>query len=205
MTEAVVLPRPVAREATRHQINIDELLAMQAVGAFAGVRTQLLDREVHMMPTDGVAHIGRPIEIAAAFIQALKPKGYCSAMQTTLHLSKWNGASPDFYVLSSGPLEKETDPCRILLVIEVAMTSLRDDLTDAAGRYARHGGQEYWVVDVEGRQTQVHRGPRDGAYAAPMIVPFTDDLRPAAIPDFALAIAALATGSAAHHAPSAPW
>jgi Uma2 family endonuclease len=194
MTEAALLPRPTAREATRHPISMDEVLAMQAAGAFAGVRTQLLDGEVHVMPSDGVAHIGHTIEITAALIQALKPRGYRIAMQTTLHLTKWNGPSPDIYVLSPGPLETETDPARILLVIEVAVTSLKDDLTDAASRYARHGVQDYWVVDVEGRQTHVHRAPHEGVYPAPVIVPFTDDLRPLAIPDFALRIADLATG-----------
>jgi Uma2 family endonuclease len=114
MSDAALLPRPVAREATRHPITIDELLAMQAAGAFAGVRTQLLDGEIHIMPTDGLRHIHWAMEIAAVLIQALKPRGYFIGVQTTLHLTKWNGPSPDIYVLEAGALAKETDPARII-------------------------------------------------------------------------------------------
>jgi Uma2 family endonuclease len=194
MSEAALIPRPIAREATRHPITMTELLAMHSGGAFAGARTQLLDGEIHIMPADGIQHITYAMEIAGAVIQALRPRGFFIGVQTTLHLSPWNGPSPDLYVLSPGPLGKETDPARILLVVEVAVSSLKEDLTDAAGRYARHDVQEYWVVDVEGRCTHVHRNPRDGAYPPPTLVLFSDDLAAVAIPEFALRIADLQVG-----------
>jgi Uma2 family endonuclease len=191
MTEAGPIPRPIAREATRHPLSMDELLAMQAAGAFAGRRTQLLDGEIHEMPSDGLAHIAYAMGIARAVMAALPSDKYLVGVQTTLHLSEWNGPSPDVYVLAAGPLQKETDPARILLVVEVAVTNLKDDLTDAAYRYARHGVQEYWVVDVEGRQTHVHRAPVENAYPTPPIVPFSEELAPHAIPGFRLRIADL--------------
>jgi Uma2 family endonuclease len=191
MSDASVLPRPVAREATRHPITIDELLAMQDAGAFRGVRTQLLDGEIHVMPTDGLRHIHWAMEIAAVLIQALKPKGYFIGVQTTLHLSQWNGPSPDIYVLDAGPLEKQTTPDRIRLVIEVADTSLKDDLRDAAPRYARHGVGEYWVVDVANRVTYVHRAPADGAYASVTQFRFDQPLTPASLPLAPLVLADL--------------
>jgi len=40
MTDAVIVPRPIAREATRQPITMDELLETQAHGAFKGERTQ---------------------------------------------------------------------------------------------------------------------------------------------------------------------
>ena len=189
MTEAVVIPRPVAREATRHPITIDELLAMQAAGAFAGVRTQLLDGEIHIMPTDGLRHIHWAMEIARCLIQALLRDRYFIGVQTTLHLTKWNGPSPDIYVLEAGALAKETDPARIKLVIEVADTSLKDDLTDAASRYARHRVSEYWVVDVAHRKTHVHRNPGEGVYGDVAQIDFADMLQPTAFADVQLRLA----------------
>ncbi|MGH6949897.1 MAG: Uma2 family endonuclease [Vitreimonas sp.] len=184
-------PRPIAREATRLPITMDEVLALQAAGKVPYKRTQLLDGEIHEMPADGLRHIHYAMKIGARVFQVLEPRGYVVGAQTTLHMSRYNGPSPDVYVLSPGPLVKETPPQRILLVVEVADTSLTDDLRDSASRYARHGIEEFWVVDVENRVTHVHRNPRDGAYIKPRRVAFEEELNPLRIVDFALRIADL--------------
>jgi Uma2 family endonuclease len=57
----------------------------------------------------------------------------------------------------------DVPPDKIVLVIEVADTSLKDDLPDSASRYARHGVRDYWVVDVNARAILVHRDPAEGA------------------------------------------
>jgi Uma2 family endonuclease len=71
-------------------------------------------------------------------------------------------------------------------VIEVADSSLKDDLTDAASRYARHRVGEYWVVDVANRKTHIHRNPHDGAYSDVAQTDFADMLKPVAIADVEL-------------------
>ncbi len=186
-----MVPRPIAREATRHPITVDELAAMEANGAFAGERTQLLDGEIHIMPHDGLRHINYAMKIARVMIETLAEKSHFVGVQTTLHLSPYNAPSPDVYVLSAGPLVKETPPERILLVVEVADSSLGDDLTDSASRYARHNVQEYWAVDVRNRCTHVHLRPRDGAYPKPVQVPFEQHLKPTRIAELTLRIADL--------------
>jgi Uma2 family endonuclease len=55
-------------------------------------------------------------------------------------------------------------PSELALVVEVADTTLRFDLTVKAGLYARAGIVEYWVVDVTGRRLIVHREPAPGGY-----------------------------------------
>lgn len=189
MTDAALAPRPIAREATRHPITMDEALALQAAGAFKGKRTQLLDGEIHEMPADGLRHIHYAMEIARACIASLPREKYFIGVQTSLHLSRYNGPSPDVYVLSAGPLVKETPPARILLVVEVADSSLRDDLVDSASRYARHGVHEYWVVDVRNRCTHVHVQPQNGEYRAPSRIGFDDVLKPSRIENLSLRLA----------------
>lgn len=189
MNETALLPRPIARDSTRRPITMDEALELQAQGAFEGQRTQLLDGEIHVMPHDGLRDINYAMEIARACFSALSRERYFVGVQTSLHLSRYNGPSPDIYVLTAGPLVKETPPERILLVVEVADTSLRADLTDSASRYARHGVREFWVVDVDNRMTHVHSAPKDGAYPAPQRVAFENELRPQFIDGFAVRLA----------------
>ncbi|WP_236728686.1 Uma2 family endonuclease [Methylobacterium sp. WSM2598] len=51
----------------------------------------------------------------------------------------------------------------ILLVIEVAASSLAYDLGRKARLYARSGIAESWVIAAQERQARVHRGPRGEA------------------------------------------
>ena len=46
------------------------------------------------------------------------------------------------------------------MLIEIAVTSLHDDLTTALEQYARAMIPVYWVVDVPGRRILVHSQPR---------------------------------------------
>ena len=52
----------------------------------------------------------------------------------------------------------------LLLVIEVADSSLGYDLRVKAPLYAHHGVREYWVVDAVRETIRVHRAPESGTY-----------------------------------------
>ena len=51
-------------------------------------------------------------------------------------------------------------PSDVGLLIEVAVTTLRDDLSTALEHYARALIPVYWVVDIPGRRILVHTEPR---------------------------------------------
>ena len=55
-------------------------------------------------------------------------------------------------------------PDEVLLIIEVADTTLRKDLGTKAALYARLGVREYWVVNAFTLDTHVHLEPVDGKY-----------------------------------------
>ena len=71
---------------------------------------------------------------------------------------------PDIVVGDNPDVESYgTESFRPLLVIEVADSSLRYDLSLKSELYARAGIPEYWVVDLPNRVLVVFRNP-DGAY-----------------------------------------
>jgi Uma2 family endonuclease len=53
----------------------------------------------------------------------------------------------------------------VLLLIEVADTSLRFDRGEKASLYAEAGIQDYWIANVKAETIEVHRNPQNGAYA----------------------------------------
>lgn len=95
--------------------------------------------------------------------------------ESTIVLDPTNAPLPDFAVVRSGELLGRVDPERypgpgdVGLLIEVAVTSLRENLTTSLERYARSQVPVYWVIDVLGRRVLVHTGPHladgRGAYA----------------------------------------
>jgi Uma2 family endonuclease len=54
----------------------------------------------------------------------------------------------------------------LCMVAEVADTTLDYDLGEKARIYAKAGVAEYWVVDINGAQTWVHREPTETGYKA---------------------------------------
>ncbi|HWA22893.1 MAG TPA: Uma2 family endonuclease [Caulobacterales bacterium] len=172
---------------TRHRFTVDDIIALTAQG-FVDKRAQLLDGEIYDMPADGDAHIRFTMALARRLMRALSDN-YFIGVQTTLRLSEFNAPSPDLYVLAGGPPAGDVSPENILLVIEVADTSLNDDLGAAASRYGAHGVRDYWVVDVNTRAIFVHRSPRNGAYPPPTRIEANSKATALLVDGFSLSLA----------------
>ena len=74
----------------------------------------------------------------------------------------------------------------VLLVIEVAESSLAYDTGEKAELYAAEGIADYWVVDVSARAIEVRREPVGGRYRSLKTHLGDDEVRPLAVPEVAL-------------------
>lgn len=95
------------------------------------------------------------------------PDGWGLWPESTIALDRTNGPLPDFAVVRGaspfdylGAEPRYPAPGDVGLIIEVAVTSLREDLTTQLEKYARAGIPVYWVVDVLHHRVLVHTGPR---------------------------------------------
>ena len=94
------------------------------------------------------------------------PPGWCLWPESTIVLDPTNAPLPDFAVIrGANPLDFATanrypEPGDVGILIEVAVSSVREDLTTALELYARAMIPVYWVVDVPGRRILVHSEPR---------------------------------------------
>ena len=79
-------------------------------------------------------------------------------------------------------------PEDLLLVVEVADSTLGFDLTTKAALYARAGILEYWVLDVSGRRMIVHRDPQGGRYVSVAAYSSEESVAPLAAPNSPLQI-----------------
>lgn len=101
-----------------------------------------------------------------------------------------NEPEPDLVVLRAPlhELGRKAQPDDVLLVIEVAASSLRMDVSTKADLYARAEISDYWVLDVESRRMIVHREPRDGKYASVVVYAEEESISPLAAPESAFRV-----------------
>jgi Putative restriction endonuclease len=60
----------------------------------------------------------------------------------------------------------------VRLIVEVADTSLADDLGDKRASYAKAGLLEYWVANLNGKVMHRHHAPNGQAYWAADLTSF---------------------------------
>ncbi len=84
-------------------------------------------------------------------------------------------------------------PPDVLLIIEVAESSLKYDCGEKAELYAEAGIADYWVVNLPERLIEVRRDPAAGRYRSLQTYQDQQEVRPLALPEVALHPAALWT------------
>jgi Uma2 family endonuclease len=102
-----------------------------------------------------------------------------------------NYFEPDFLIGPAGFSPTSIPPADVLLLIEVAHSSLAFDTTTKAGQYAALGVREYWVVNAVSLETRVHRRPTATGYAEKVAVTPDEPLTGLLIPSLSLRLADL--------------
>jgi Uma2 family endonuclease len=87
----------------------------------------------------------------------------------------------------------------VLLIVEVADTSVRFDRGEKANFYAEAGIADYWIVDVNHRTIEVCRQPSDSVYGQRELVAYNGEVSPLAFPFLRLAVADLFPAVADEH------
>lgn len=86
-------------------------------------------------------------------------------VEASVTLGEWTLVEPDLAVWPRGIGTQDVRGPDLLLVVEVAVSSLPYDVGQKAKLYARHGVRDYWVVDAIRRTVRIHRGPAADGYA----------------------------------------
>lgn len=71
------------------------------------------------------------------------------------------------------------DKAALFMAVEIADTTLHNDLGRKLRAYAAAGVPHYWVVDVNGREVHVMADPHEGNFRAKRLIPFG---QPIAVP-----------------------
>jgi Uma2 family endonuclease len=183
----VVQPKP-------HRFTVAEYYKMAEAGIFTeDSRVELIEGEIIEMSPIGPDHASDVIHINHVLTRRLGDLALVS-VQNPIRLGNRSEPEPDFAVvrLQPGPgrayQAAHPTPADVLLVIEIADSSLSYDLGRKARLYARHRIPELWVVDLVGSRLLVHRDPTPRGYATVQILGRGDAVSPLAFPSITFTV-----------------
>ena len=179
-------------QPARRLFTVDEYMAMVHAGILRKEeRIELLDGEIiHMAP------IGNPHTFSVNSLNMLLTPAMVGQaivqVQGQVTLNDISMPQPDLVVLRQRDnyYVEGASSDDILLLIEVADSSLAFDSGRKAARYAAAGISEYWIANLRTGEVIVHTEPTDNdGYASIHTVPAGGALSPQAFPDLTLSLA----------------
>jgi Uma2 family endonuclease len=160
------------------------------LGFFEDERIELLRGVLVEMSPQGDAHASIAEWLAQRLGSMLPFDEYRVRSHSPFAASDDSEPEPDVMV-SRRVAGQPGHPTTAVLLVEVALESLRKDRKLKLGIYAEAGVPEYWIVDVERERVEVYTQPSGREYQRCEVIERTGVLRPTQLPGVELAVATL--------------
>jgi Uma2 family endonuclease len=167
----------------RRRFTVAEVEAMVAAGVMEeDERVELIGGELVPMSPKGNHHEVLKAALLQRWYRAA-PDGFGLVPETTFRLSEDTYLEPDvvIYPRATGIPGLAAD--NVLLVVEIADSSLRYDIGRKAALYASFGIRELWVIDAVRLTTRIFREPAADGYRDARDYPATERLVPLFAPE----------------------
>jgi Uma2 family endonuclease len=170
---------------------VDDYYRMAEVGILGpDDRVELLDGQVVEMSPIGRRHAASVRRLNQRLSQLLGDKGLID-VQNPVRLGERSEPQPDVTVLkprADAYATRHPQPDDVLLLIEVADTTLERDLEIKLPLYARAGIPEVWVVDLPGDGIRTHRHPVGEEYMDVRVARRGETLTPVLLPGVTVSV-----------------
>ncbi|MBI2760266.1 MAG: Uma2 family endonuclease [Chloroflexi bacterium] len=179
----------VQASVTRRRFTVEDYERMVAAGILEeDDRVELIEGDIIEMAAAGGRHIWCVVRLTNWLGTHLSGRALVS-VQNPIRLSRHSEPEPDIALLRlpSGPSSDDVPAAnQVLLLIEVADTSLAHDRQTKLPLYAVAGIPEVWIVDLGSGRIEVYRQPVDGSYSVTTAHGRDDVIAPLAFPDLAI-------------------
>lgn len=171
----------------RRSFTVAEILRMQDAGIISEDENfELIEGEI--VPMQAKTHVHELIKSALTLgVARALPDHLWLGVESTIYLSANTFMEPDLVIYPRGIKLEEVKGSDVLLAIEVALTSLDYD----RGLKARHGVNEFWVVDPARRLADVHQKPDGEAWRSIVQRGPDEALTTAALPGFSVRLGSI--------------
>lgn len=177
---------------TRHKLDVDAYYRMAQAGILhEGDRVELIEGEIIDMTPIGESHAATVGRLTQALVLAFAGRALVWP-QNPVRIDRLNEPQPDLAILRRREDFYETakpGPADVVLLIEVADSSLRYDRTVKLPLYARAGIGEVWIVDLQRRVVDAYRRPGRDGYANRTTYQPDETITLALAPDISIGVA----------------
>ena len=181
-----------AFKPTRTRFTVEQFHEMGRAGILsADCRVELIEGELIDMAPIGSLHASVVAALSTLFARQVGDEVVVWT-QNPISLPPEDEPLPDIALLRQssdryrGSLPVAND---VLLLIEVADTTLQHDRATKLALYARHGVREVWIVNLVDRVVEVYREPSNSAYRVKLERNAADVVAPVALPTVEVGLA----------------
>jgi Uma2 family endonuclease len=180
---------------TRHRFTVEEYHRMGEAGILPeDNRLELINGDIVVREPIGVQHASTVDRLTRLWISRLGDRAHVRIQNPVTFPRLDSELQPDVLLLR--PREDfygtgHPQAADVLLLIEVADTTLRLDRRIKIPLYARVGVGEVWLVDLTTAQLEVHREPLGDRYGDVRVLARGERVAPEAFPDLSLDVAEL--------------
>lgn len=157
----------MAQELAKHWITVDEYERMGEAGIFRpDSQLELLEGEIYEMSPIGSSHAAC-VKALSLLLNQLFGGVLLVSTQDPIRLDDYSEPQPDVALLSWRDdfyRRAHPSPADILLVIEVADTTVDSDRRIKLPLYAKAGIKEVWLVNLPEEKIELYAEPSGGAY-----------------------------------------
>jgi Uma2 family endonuclease len=160
-----------------YKFDVEQYQQMGKAGIFyPESRVELIEGEIAIMSPIGLKHAATINRLARFLHNSVKLDSIIS-IQNSIRLLDYSEPQPDIVILRprddfyAGKFPEAED---ILLLIEVAESSLRYDQTNKLSLYAEYGILEYWIANLEREVLEIYRQPRNKSYLKQILIDTSD-------------------------------
>lgn len=177
---------PAAKRATTRQQR-DELYALMEAGYYGQARVEIIGGELLTALPEKPIH-DESVALAHKALMSVEGEGTTVYCRNYVELPQGDTLQPDVCVIGS---DAQADSEQPLLIIEVAVATLRRDRTIKAELYASAGVAEYWIVNPRAGQIEVRRDPSGSEYVTHTIIEGDATVSPLFAPELSVPVASL--------------
>lgn len=164
---------------SRYRFSVDDYHKMAEAGILReDERVELIRGEIINKAKISSQHAAGVTRISSHFHPVLRGK-YILSVQNPINIGTHSEPEPDLAVCQLSEdyyAHRHPVECEVLLVIEVADSTLEYDLTVKKTLYAEAGIPEYWVVDVKKKQVHRFTNPENGDYLKSEMLTVEDEV-----------------------------
>jgi Uma2 family endonuclease len=147
------------------------------VGAFSDMRVELVRGTLRKTALNDLAHGELHAKLAGALASDFVQSGFRLAIGLAIEIDSATVRGADIAVARPDVPERGlVPPDYVVMAVEIAATTLAEDIGEKLADYARAGIPDYWVADLGAEVMHVMRKPEGDSYAERSVVPFDQPL-----------------------------